>query len=252
VQHAETATFGAGGGTFNDGLQHAALVLSNLATGLGSTTTTVAAGGAYPAAFEGCGLLPLNRVNRFWRIVPTSADSATARFWFRDAGERNGQTLANLKLWKCASGGGGWVQVGSNYQTSSAPDAGGYDYFEANAVPIGSAFLLAEFAPTSVTVTSFRAVSTRPSAVTLRWRTGNEIALLGFNIWRKAAGGKQWAKSNTKLIAAKRHGAGGSPYTYSDRKALARHAYTYRLQAVLRGGDKSWFGTISVNVRARK
>jgi hypothetical protein len=252
VQHVETATIGAGGWTFNDGYQHAALVLSNIATGLGSTTTTVAAGGTYPAAFEDCGLLPLNRVNRFWRIVPTTSDGATARFWFRDAGELNGQTLANLKLWKCASTGGSWTQVGSNYQTSSAPDPSGYDYFQADAVSVGSAFVLAEFRPTAVTVTSFRALSARASAVTLRWRTGNETALLGFNIWRKASGAKRWAKLNPKLIAAKRWGAGGSSYTYTDRKALFRHTYAYRLQAVLRGGDKTWFGTVSVKVRAGK
>jgi hypothetical protein len=253
VQHVETATIGAGGGTFNDGYQHAALVLSNIATGLGSTTATVAAGGTYPAAYEDCGFpLPLSRVNRFWSVTPTTADSATVRFWFRDAGERNGQTLANLKLWRCASTGGSWTQVGSNYQTSSAPDPGGYDYFQADAVPIGSAFLLAEFAPTAVTVTSFRALSARPSAVKLGWRTGNELALVGFNLWRKSSSAKTWTKLNPKLIAAKRHGAGGSSYTYVDRKALAGRAYTYRLQAVLRGGDKTLFGAVAVKVRAGK
>jgi hypothetical protein len=252
VLHAETAAVGTSPASFKDGFNHSSLDFSNVPTGLGSTTVTTAAGGSYPAAFDNCGtLVPGLSVSRYWRAVQTTADSATVRFWFRDADERAGLTLASLKLWKC-NGTGSWTQVGSNYQTSSAPDAAGYDYFQADSVQIGSTFVLDNTNPTAVRVSAFRAVAARPRGVTLSWRTATEIRLLGFNIWRRRSGATHWTKLNTRLIPAKARVTTGARYTYLDAKALSGRTYAYRLEIVAPGGRKATAGATTITVKQRR
>jgi hypothetical protein len=213
---------------------------------------TIAANGVYPASFDNCGALPLFRVLRYFQIVPTTSDTATVRFWFRDSDERNGRTLASLKLWKCSNG-GSWTQVGSSYQTSGAPDASGYDYFQASGVPLGSAFVISEQGPTAVTVRSFHARrQVKPAGVSLTWRSVSELDLAGFNVWRRTAGSTRWTKLNARLIVARGGGTAGRSYSYLDRKALAGHTYAYRLEAVALEGDRHWVGAISFKVGSRR
>jgi hypothetical protein len=250
IRHAQTASVGTSPVSFKDGLNHAALDVSGAPTGLGSTAVTVAAGGSYPASFDACGTLPLSLVSRFWRAVPTTTDTVTLRFWFRDA-ERNALNPADLKLWKC-TGAGGWTQVGSNYQSSVAPDASGYHFFQADAVTVGSSFVLAQFAPTAVRVASFRAAAARPAGVKLTWRTASEAGLLGFNVWRNAATTKRWTKVNSRLLPAKSRRIGGASYTFRDLKAAAGRTYSYRLEIVALGGDRRAVAVASVRTSRRK
>jgi CSLREA domain-containing protein len=251
VDHAETATVGAGSASFNDAFNHTAFDLSNLASGLGSTTVTVAAGEPYPPGFDDCGVLPFSRVSRYWQAVPTTVDSATVRLWFKDASERNGLTLSSLKLWKCTAA-GGWTQVGTNYQTSSAPDANGYDYFQADGVTLGSSFVVSQFGTTAVTITSFRATAARPLGVKLSWRTASELSLLGFNMWRRTPTAKSWTKLNPRLLPARTRTARGAAYSFTDRTALRGRTYTYRLDLIAAGGDRRSAGTRSLKLKARR
>jgi hypothetical protein len=87
---------------------------------------------------------------------------------------------------------------------------------------------------TAVVVSSFSARHVR-SGVELRWRTGSEVSVLGYDVYR---GG---TKLNRALIRAKGT-ARGAAYSFVDR--LVRGvASTYRLRAAQRDGSRTWVAT---------
>jgi hypothetical protein len=99
--------------------------------------------------------------------------------------------------------------------------------------------------PTAVTVGSFRAIATARGAL-IRWRTGSEAQLAGFNLYRSSRGG-ELIRLNRALIRALSAGRPqGHSYTYADRGA--RGAVAYRLELVRLDGSKVWFGTTTPRV----
>ena len=91
--------------------------------------------------------------------------------------------------------------------------------------------------PTAVVLRSFSAVRAR-NGVLLRWRTGAEAGLLGFDLYR---GG---LRLNRSLIPAA-HSAAGAAYRYVDRRAPSASA-RYRLEAVRPDGSRVWLGATRV------
>lgn len=103
-----------------------------------------------------------------------------------------------------------------------------------------------EFAgPTSVSVSSFSA-KRAAKGVTIRWRTAQEVSLLGFNVLRST--GARFTKVNKLLVPAKRR-VTGAAYSFVDRTARKGVAYTYRLQSVGMDGSKRIRGTVKVKAR---
>ncbi|MFN2467487.1 MAG: FG-GAP repeat domain-containing protein, partial [Gaiellaceae bacterium] len=94
------------------------------------------------------------------------------------------------------------------------------------------AILLNGSGPTMVALRSFSARSSR-QGVELRWRTGAEAMLLGFDVYRAGV------RLNRPLIAA-RGEAGGAGYRLLDRGARVGATYLYRLQAVRLDGTRAW------------
>jgi hypothetical protein len=96
--------------------------------------------------------------------------------------------------------------------------------------------------PLAVTVASFAA---RPVAqgVLVRWRTGTEADLLGFQVYRSR--GHSWERITRSLIAAKGSVSGAS-YRYLDRTARRGIPYRYRIKAVRSDGTATWFGPVRV------
>jgi hypothetical protein len=88
--------------------------------------------------------------------------------------------------------------------------------------------------PSAVTV---RWIRVRPvgASVLLRWRTGAEVGVLGFDVYRVRAGAR--VKLNTRLIPA-RGGVSGHVYTYRVARAVPRSRYVIR--AVEVNGNRSW------------
>jgi predicted extracellular nuclease len=88
--------------------------------------------------------------------------------------------------------------------------------------------------PSAVTV---RWITVRPvgAAVLVRWQTGAEVGLLGFDVYRVRAGAR--AKLNAQLIPA-RGGVSGHVYTYRVARAVPRSRYAIR--AVEVNGSRSW------------
>jgi hypothetical protein len=90
---------------------------------------------------------------------------------------------------------------------------------------------------TAVTVTSLSAVRAH-GRVAVRWRTGSEAQLLGFNVYRERAG-RRVAVSRTLIPANGR--LAGARYAYVDRHPSQGKA-RYWLQAVRSNGSRSWYG----------
>lgn len=97
--------------------------------------------------------------------------------------------------------------------------------------------------PTAVNVRTLETLRTS-SGVRVRWQTGHELALLGFNLYRQQRG--KLVKLNRVLIPSVFGGTtSGHTYSWRDRSA-PRGAATYRLQAVSLSGKRSWVGAAVV------
>ena len=87
---------------------------------------------------------------------------------------------------------------------------------------------------TAVTLRTFAARRTG-HGIELRWRTAQETALLGFDVYRSGV------KVNRALIAA-RGAVSGAAYRLVDRTGRMGAAHTYRLQVVHVDGTRAWLG----------
>jgi hypothetical protein len=94
--------------------------------------------------------------------------------------------------------------------------------------------------PTAVALRSFSAARAG-NAVRLRWRTGAEARLLGFDLYRRV--GQRNIRLNKTLIPAQGKAGGGS-YTYVDRR---RAPARYRLEAVKVDGSRVWLGSTAIS-----
>ena len=95
--------------------------------------------------------------------------------------------------------------------------------------------------PTAVSAHSF-AASRSGRLVVLRWRTGSDLSLLGFNLFRQQGG--KLVKLNRALIPSVFGGtASGHRYSFLDREARRGVTNAYRLQAIGLGGKRTWVGT---------
>ena len=104
--------------------------------------------------------------------------------------------------------------------------------------------------PTAVGLASFRAAHAGAKGVRVVWQTATELQTAGFNVWRSA--GKGYRKVNAKLIPSQSSfGVGGHKYEYLDRGALARGAYSYKLELVKLDGSRRWAGPVRAAARAR-
>jgi hypothetical protein len=95
---------------------------------------------------------------------------------------------------------------------------------------------------TAVTMRTLSAIRSR-GGVLVRWRTGTEAELLGFQVYRSRRQG--WQRLTRRLIAAKGSMSGAS-YRFLDRTAMGGVAYRYRIKAVDRDGGADWFGPVHV------
>jgi len=96
--------------------------------------------------------------------------------------------------------------------------------------------------PTAVRIRSFAGSRAGRAAVGLRWRTGTEVGVAGFHVWRHGQ------RLTTRLIVA-RGVTAGAGYRYLDRTARPGRTYVYRLEVIGLDGRRSWFGATRVKLR---
>ncbi len=107
-------------------------------------------------------------------------------------------------------------------------------------------------APTSATLTKFGAKAktgkTGKQVVRVKWETGSELQVVGFNLWRKK-GNAQWIMHNAQLIAAQHAGEiVGGQYKFVDKKVKAGATYFYKLEIVRADGTSEWSEEEKVSV----
>jgi hypothetical protein len=98
--------------------------------------------------------------------------------------------------------------------------------------------------PTASSVRDF-AAHPRAKGALLRWTTGSESNLLGFNVWRYHNG--KGVKINRTLVRAKRSGEpAGASYSFPDTRPGVRRGLTYRLQLVDLAGKRTWYAAFAI------
>jgi hypothetical protein len=96
--------------------------------------------------------------------------------------------------------------------------------------------------PTVVRLSSLQAVA-GPGAVSVRWRAGNEVGIVGFNVYRARGPSGPWTRLNKTLIRS-RGAREGSPYLWLDGRARAGAAHWYRVAAVNVSGFEVPLGAV--------
>lgn len=76
-------------------------------------------------------------------------------------------------------------------------------------------------------------------AIILSWVARQEIDHLGYHVWRAEEEGEYRRLTGPELLT------GESPYSFTDRTAVAGRTYRYRLEAVSRSGESEFFGPIT-------
>lgn len=110
------------------------------------------------------------------------------------------------------------------------------------AVSTGGAASAAYYYYTAVSITSSSAERTR-AGINVRWRTGSEGNVLGFNVYREQNGVR--VKANRRLIRSVVAGTlSGHAYSWIDRSASKVRRYW--IDQVLFSGDRRWHGPIRV------
>lgn len=91
---------------------------------------------------------------------------------------------------------------------------------------------------------------TNKQRVRVKWETGNELNVVGFNLWRRAGKNDAWEMLNRKLLAAKQIGTiNGARYMRGDKTVRAGTRYFYKLEIVRADGTSEWSDIQRVNVK---
>ena len=86
----------------------------------------------------------------------------------------------------------------------------------------------------------------RAKNVKLKWRTGTELNVLGFNVWRSDTRDGTFARSILIKLLWRTPARPRAPaMLYKDKSAEPGKKYFYKVQVVLQG-DSEWSNTVKV------
>lgn len=112
------------------------------------------------------------------------------------------------------------------------------------------AFRLSTCVPTAATLVSFTGNATDAHRVRLKWQTGTETNVVGFNIYRATDRQGAYQKVNSDLLAAKHPGnVLGASYRFGDKSVQRGRVYFYKVEIVLSDGASEWSNAKRVSVR---
>lgn len=159
-------------------------------------------------------------------LAPAFAASSSNPFGLTDVGDNSGPAFADLN-----SGDG-------DLDVLSGTGTGDFVFFHGS-----------PSTPTAVVLTDFSAIAHEQNArITLKWATGSELNLIGFNIWRRTRG-KEWVKLNDELIPARNVGAPtGAGYRYQDKR-LDAGRYKYKIEIVNATNTSEWSSIVRAKLR---
>lgn len=171
-----------------------------------------------------------NAVSRVYSISANggSGYEATLQLHYTDAEVASaGANENSLQLFRHT--GSTWSAQGGTVNASS-------DYVSLTGVTQFSNWAISGGAPTAATLVDFT-VEPKGKVVKLRWITGSELNLIGFDVWRKV-GKQEWKKLNKQLIPAINLGrVSGTNYVFNDVKVKPARTYRYRLELIKGNGE---------------
>lgn len=95
-------------------------------------------------------------------------------------------------------------------------------------------------------VKGFKSHIGRAGNVVLGWKTGSEIRLAGFDVWRRA-GKASWSKINARFLEADYPGdERGSKYRFRDKTVKSGRTYRYLLKVRYLDGRTKWTEVLKV------
>lgn len=231
-------------GIFEDATnQETVRLISTGANDLGETYVSVVMG--QPAPQCGGNDLPAPRsILRHFDISPSGYENinATVRLTY-SAAELNGADPSTVKIYHC--NGSDWEAL------PSQPGPNGTYYVQAQGVISFSPFALGgnPFAPTATTLVAARAKLHHKGGAHVKWETGSELNVLGFNVHRSAQRAGTYKQVNAKLKHAKVMGQPmGTKYALRDKKAQAGKTYFYKIEIVRADGTAEWSEPIKLKM----
>jgi len=95
--------------------------------------------------------------------------------------------------------------------------------------------------PTAAELVSFNVRPTPKHRVRVKWTTGNESDIFGFNVWRAATKQGDYKKLNETLLPAKQAGIlQGANYAFGDKSVKQGKTYFYKVEIVHADGSSTW------------
>lgn len=95
--------------------------------------------------------------------------------------------------------------------------------------------------PTAVMLSTFNGRVNKAGKVALRWQTGSELTVLGFNVWRSTEKKGIYRKVNPQLVPAAGIGQlTGAKYKYRDLTVRRGKKYFYKIEIVTTSGPSEW------------
>lgn len=93
--------------------------------------------------------------------------------------------------------------------------------------------------PTAITLSAFN-VKIKNKSVQANWKTANEAAVTGFNVWRRVGKG-EWKKLNADTLSPTNAGAmHGGKYHFNDKTVKSGKTYWYKIEIVGVNGTLEW------------
>lgn len=231
---------------FVDGLNQPAVQMT-AAGDLGSTTVTVTPGQT-PSDCNGTPF-PANVTPLLvhFEITPsTEGIPTTLRLYYGD-GELNNVNEETIKIYHC-----GLNQTTGLYEwtlLSNSAANGDNNYAEATGVSDFSPFAMGgdQNAPTVATLIAAQAKLHKKGSVQVKWETGMELNVIGFNVYRSAKRDGAYKLVKPEIIAAKSPGeAIGNKYNLRDKHAKSGKTYFYKIEVVKASGNAEWSEPLKV------
>lgn len=95
--------------------------------------------------------------------------------------------------------------------------------------------------PTAESVTAFHAERQGDDSAHVMWETGNELELVGFNVWRSTDVASGYVKRTVNTVNANSPGRPtGNTYEYADTALTPGASYYYKLEILHTGGSSEW------------
>ncbi len=210
------------------------------AAGVGtpSGNVTVKLTKSTPGGFTG------SAVGRYYTITSNTwtGTGTTLRLRYLTS-ELAGITESLLVLYKFPTGGTKYVEQGGTVNTGS-------DYVQLTGVSSFSDWAFAASGtPTSIILTSFKAKATDKPSVRVKWETGSEINVVGFNVYRATKKDGEYKLLNDEMLAPLHPGEIiGDTYKYKDKTVKHGKTYFYQLEVVKTDETSEWSEIVKVNV----